>query len=537
MQRDLLATRKRLLDDFAFYAKHAVKIRTKSGEIKPLVLNKVQQRFLLEHIIPQLQTTGKIRSVILKGRQQGLSTVVSAFIYWWTSQHSGQKGIVIAHAKDSTQTLFDMYKRCHENVPELLKPETRYSSKRELVFKTLDSGIMVATAGGESIARGETLQCMHLSEVAFWPTTFANENFNGLIRALPNSDGTMCFVESTANGMSGKFYELWNGACGGTNGFVPFFSAWFESDEYRETPSTNFERTPDEELLASLHGLDDAQLYWRRREIAKAGLDLFKQEYPCTAEEAFITSGRPVFNPDAIQEMLREAKAPLYTMAVEQTVDRERGRVTWQLLKHPRGELQVFHEREDSEQYYIGADVAVGIRDPEKSDWCVVQVLNSRKKQVAVWRGQVTPDHYARVLATLGEYYNMALVAPERNGHGLLVCVRLHKDYNYPNVFMDIKEGELADKESLNIGFQTNVSSKPLIIDKLRGDVRERAIEINDKTTLLEMLSFIVTESGKMQAEEGCFDDCVMALAIANHIHEGMWTPIVNTDNYYSHAI
>jgi hypothetical protein len=211
--------------------------------------------------------------------------------------------------------------------------------------------------------------------------------------------------------------------------------------------------------------------------------------------------------------------------------------VEWKVVPNVRGELLVYHAKDEKEQYYIGADVAVGIRDPESSDHCVAQILDSKKRQVAVWRGQVSPDYYARVLCTLGLYYNVALVAPERNGHGILVCVRVHKDYNYPNVFLDIKEGELADRESLNIGFQTNVSSKPLIIDKLRGDVREREIEINDKTTLQEMLSFIVTESGKMQAEDGCFDDCVMALAIANHIHEGKWTPIVMSDDFYSHAI
>ena len=536
-QRELKATRRRLLDDFEFYAKHAVRIRPKSGGANiPLVLNKVQRRFLLEHVIPQLQTVGYIRSVILKGRQQGLSTVVSAFIYWWASQHAGQKAIVIAHVKDSTQTLFDMYKRVHENIPELLRPETKYSSKRELVFKTLDSGIMVATAGGEGIARGETLQCQHLSEVAFWPPTFANENFNGLIRSLPNSPGTMCFVESTANGMQGKFFDLWNGAVSGKNGFVPFFSAWFESDEYRETAPDNFTRTHDEEELVKQHTLDNDQLYWRRREIAKAGLDLFKQEYPCTPEEAFITSGRPVFDPVTLHDMRKKAKAPIERMAVEQVVS-DKGVVDWKVVPHVRGELLVYHKREDSEQYYIGADVAVGIRDPEKSDWCVAQVLDSKMRQVAVWRSQVTPDYYARVLHTLGLHYNVALVAPERNGHGLLVCVRLHKDYNYPNVFMDIKEGELADRESLNIGFQTNVASKPLIIDKLRGAVREREIEINDETTLQEMLSFIVTESGKMQAEDGCYDDCVMALAIACHIHEGKWTPIAMSDEFYTHAI
>jgi hypothetical protein len=115
--------------------------------------------------------------------------------------------------------------------------------------------------------------------------------------------------------------------------------------------------------------------------------------------------------------------------------------------------------------------------------------------------------------------------------------VRLWKDLNYPNCFTDLKEGQMADRETLDIGFQTNVSSKPLIIDKLRGEVREREIEINDHTTLSEMLSFVVTESGKMEAEQGCYDDTVMALAIANHIHEGKWSPVDVTDDYYYHAI
>ena len=475
--------------------------------------------------------------VILKGRQQGLSTVVSAFIYWWVSQRKGQKGLVVAHVKDSTDTLFQMYKRIHDHLPEILQPEKKYSNKRELAFASLDSGMIVATAGGDGIARGETLQCMHLSEVAFWPKTFAKDNFNGLIQALPSSPGTMCFVESTANGITGQFHDLWAGAVSGANEFEPFFSAWFESDEYRETPPPSFTRTPDEEELSEKFGLDDAQLYWRRRKVATNGLDLFCQEYPCTADEAFITSGRPVFDLEWAQQMRDQAPAPIARMAVEQ------GPQGFRLVEDPRGELLVYRPREDGdrgrapETYVIGADVSVGIRNPEKSDYCVAQILDSKKRQVAVWRGQVAPDYFARVLQALGEYYNMALVAPERNGHGLLVCIRLWKDFGYPNCFFDLKEGEMADRETLNIGFQTNISSRPLILDKLRGEIRERGITVYDQTTLDEIMSFVVTESGKMEAEQGCYDDTVMALAIANHIHEGTFEPIAVTAEYYAEAI
>jgi hypothetical protein len=526
----LQATRERLLKDFAFWAKHSCKIRTKAGAIVPLVLNRVQKRFLAL-VVRQLQTTGRIRVVVLKGRQQGLSTVISAYIYWFLSQHSARKGIVIAHVKDSTQALFDMYKRAHEHMPALLRPSTRYSSRRELVFDKLDSGLMVATAGGDSIARGETLQCMHLSEVAFWPKTFANANFNGLIQALPDVDETMCFVESTANGVTGQFFDLWRGATEGTNGFETFFSAWYESAEYQETPPATFERTPSEQELVDLYNLNDAQLYWRRRKIAHSGIELFNQEYPCTADEAFITSGRPVFDQHVLLDMLNNAKEPIARMAVEPTAQGHK------VVDHPRGELLVYHKREETSNYAIGADVSVGIKSPEKADWCVAQVLDDDMRQVAVWRGQVTPDEYARVLFALGMYYNNALIAPERNGHGLLVCVRLWTDLSYPNVFMDLKEGEIAERETLNLGFQTNVSSRPLIIDKLRGFIRDRDIEINDRTTLSELQTFVCTDTGKMEAEQGTFDDCVLALAIAAHVHPGKWSPIDVTDDFYAEAI
>ena len=83
------------------------------------------------------------------------------------------------------------------------------------------------------------------------------------------------------------------------------------------------------------------------------------------------------------------------------------------------------------------------------------------------------------------------------------------------------------------IGFSTNVKTKPLIIDQLRACLREGSIEINDAGTLKEMLTYVVSETGALEAEAGCHDDCVMALAMVNHIHEGKFTPIETTDEWY----
>ena len=76
-----------------------------------------------------------------------------------------------------------------------------------------------------------------------------------------------------------------------------------------------------------------------------------------------------------------------------------------------------------------------------------------------------------------------------------------------------------------------------MVIDELRASVRDKDIELNDKTTIREMLTYIVTDSGAMEAEHNCHDDCVMSLALANHVHEGVWTPIESTDEYYQEMV
>ena len=514
-----LETRRKLLNDFVFYAKHALKIRTKRGDIVPFVLNEAQRR-LLEIVEKQQQTEGKVRIITLKARQMGLSTMIGGWLYWWTSQRKAQKTIVVTHHADSTKALFDLTKRYYDNTPEPLKPHTKYSSRKELKFDKLDSGYTVATAGGESIGRGETLTGAHLSELAFWPKSSAKDNLNGLLQCIPNTDGSAIFIESTANGVSGEFYDLWNGAVKGENGFIPVFLPWFIQDEYREPVPEGFTRTPEEEKLVEAHGLDDEQLMFRRRKIAQNGIDLFRQEYPTTAEEAFLTSGRPVFNPTQLVEMKANMKPVIKRMGLN--IDR--------FVEDPRGELKMYYDIDPSETYYIGADVAMGVNG---GDYSVAQILDSKKRQVGVWRGHVHPDFFASVLYHLGMLYNTAEIIVERNNHGILTCTRLGKDLAYPNFYIETVYDKMDDKETVNLGFYTSTKTKPLIIDQLRATLRDRELEVNDEETIGELMTYIVTDTGSMEADDGCFDDTVMALAMVNHIHTGIFEPVVSTDDFY----
>lgn len=515
--------RKLLYEDFEVYAKYALRVRTKSGEIKPLVVNEAQKA-LLAVVKRQMETNGKVRIILLKGRQAGASTLIGAWLYWYTSQRKAMKTIVMTHLAESTKSLFDMTKRFHENCPEILKPSTKYSSRKELVFDKLESSYMVATAGGEGVGRGETLQLAHLSEMAFWPTATARDNANGLLQAIPNNAGTAVFIESTANGVGNIYHSIWQNAVEGKSEFEAVFIPWTVTAEYREPVPENFERTPEEQELVEKHGLDDEQLVFRRRKIAVNGLELFTQEYPLTAEEAFITSGRPVFHLQNLQKRLDETPEILQRLALEGE--------DW--VEHPRGELLLYKHHDPGESYVIGADVSMGVKG---GDWSVAQILDSKKNQVGIFRAQVHPDYFADVLRALGFFFNTAKIICENNNHGILTVTRLGKDYAYPNLYFETSVDKQTEHETVTFGFRTTVKTKPLIIDQLRAALRENELTLNDKLTIRELMTYVVTEEGKMEAESGCHDDCTMALAIANFGHEGRFTPVDVTEDYYFEAI
>ena len=512
MDQRLKQVRKRLATDFEFYSRSSLKIRTKAGDIRPLALNPAQ-KILDDAVTKQLAAEGKVRIIILKARQQGLSTYVGGYLYFSVSQQKARKALILAHQADSTRALFDMVGRYHQHCPELLKPHTKYSSRRELSFDVLDSSFVLATAGGDSVGRGETLTHVHASELAFWPKSTAAEIYNGLMQAVPNTPGTAVFIESTANGVTGVFYDLWKGAVEGTNGYVPVFIPWYVDPDYREPVPKNFERTPDEDDLVEKYNLDDEQLMFRRRKVAQNGIDLWNQEYPAEPEMAFLTTGRPVFNPEQLQQCLEVARDPEERLALEGD--------EW--VNHRRGELTTYRKLDPGERYVIGADVAMGVAN---GDFSVAQILDSKKRQVATWRGQIHPDAFSEILYALGMEYNEALIIVENNSHGILTCTRLGKDMAYPAFFTEVQYDKITDRETVKLGFTTTAKTKPLIIDQLRASMRENELELNDKTTMREMLTYVVTESGAMEAEPGCFDDCVMSMALANHIHEGAWEPV-----------
>lgn len=283
-----LELRQKCKDDFEYYAPRCLKIRAKSGKIEPLHLNRAQE-YLHRQLEAQRVETGKVRALVLKGRQQGISTYIGGRFYWRTSHARGMKTFILTHEQSATDNLFEMVDRYHDHCPPVIRPQTGAANAKELSFSALDSGYQVGTAGTKAVGRSKTIQLFHGSEVAFWPN--ASSHFAGVVQAVPDEPGTEIVLESTANGVGGEFHSRWQQAEAGIGDYVAVFVPWFWDDGYVRD-AVNFIPTDEEAEYARLHGLTNEQLAWRRNKIDELNDPLlFMQEYPASAAEAFQMSG------------------------------------------------------------------------------------------------------------------------------------------------------------------------------------------------------------------------------------------------------
>ncbi|HWI50336.1 MAG TPA: hypothetical protein VNU45_19170, partial [Rummeliibacillus sp.] len=259
-QEELLL-RKRFYEDFPLYARNCLSIRSKNQGLINLILNPAQQ-YIYDLLMEQKKKTGKIRAVILKGRQQGVSTEIGGLYYWLITHHRGFRAFILTHDSDATKNLYEMVRRYHENCPVLFRPEVGTDNANELNFPLLDSGYKIGTAGNKGVGRSSTIQLFHGSEVPRWPN--AEEHAAGILQAIPNSSGTAAIFESTARGVGDYFHLMWQSAVNGSSEFMPIFIPFFWQKEYRAQLKEGFVLTDEEKELVAVYGLDHQQIQWRR---------------------------------------------------------------------------------------------------------------------------------------------------------------------------------------------------------------------------------------------------------------------------------
>ena len=307
-------THELLQTNMPFFSKHALTIKNKeTGKLEPFVFNDAQE-FLHNKIEKQLKHKSMVRIIILKGRQQGMSTYVAARFYHKCTRNKGKAVFILSHEFQTTGKLFSMVDRFQQNIPEALKPHTSTYNNRQIKFDLLDSEYTTGTAGNEDVGRGGTLQYFHGSECAFWENTDGIET--GILQSVADVPDTEIILESTANGMGNMFHRKCMAAMRGEGDYELVFIPWYWQKEYRRPAPENFTLAKDELMLKEQFNLDNDQIYWRRIKIEEFGsLWKFRQEYPMTVQDAFVTSGTSLVKPDSVikarKTVISDASAPL----------------------------------------------------------------------------------------------------------------------------------------------------------------------------------------------------------------------------------
>ena len=227
--------------DFSKFAKEQIRIVTKDASrgFVPFTLNQAQQH-ITEQVEKQLEETGRVRAIILKARQQGISTYCSGRVFWKSYFSPYSRSVVMAHDSATSDALFTMSKNLIQNMADELAPKEERSNAKEIIItspyfrdKEAKASYRLYTAGSPEAGRGTTPTIAHLSEVAFWQHD--EKILAGLFQGISQSEGTEVILESTANGANGEFYRLWKGAVAGENEYIPIFLPWYLTDEYRRT--------------------------------------------------------------------------------------------------------------------------------------------------------------------------------------------------------------------------------------------------------------------------------------------------------------
>jgi hypothetical protein len=433
--------------DFRYFCQY-LQIVDKRGKAIPFAMNDAQERFL-SHVEENPWT------YILKARQLGMTTMIAARFFWRALFTPNFRVGVLAHRTESAQAIFEIYRRFYDNLPAFLTFPTEKANVRELCF--FHGGyIRVTTANSENF-RGTTYQALHCSEFAFWgdvERTIAS----AFQTAGPNAE---IYLETTANGMNDA-HRLWQDE----NGFAKVFFPWTDDSAYVSSKPRGGV-SPKIKEYAKEFGLSDRQANWAQDTFMSKCMgnwNTFLQEYPATAEQAFISSGETFFD------------------TVYPHVQLERGYKNY-------------------------------IKPSKFRAFCVMHVTDKKSPTVcSTFYERMPPHAFSERVRQEAIKYN-ALVVVESNSYGLSVLEHLMSN-SYAYIFKRTQYDKMAERWVEKVGFSTNVSTRPVMLSRLHEYISKRWLEPTDDRMKFEMNTFIYNNRGKPEAAPKKHDDMIFAYAL-----------------------
>jgi hypothetical protein len=538
--------------DPRYYLENYHIIRTEHQGLKTLSPFWDSQEIFYEAVIELKTAGGQVKIMILKARQLGLSTICEGMVFWKTLFTPTCNTLIVATDTMKADDQFEMSRLAYDCLPWWMRPEVRYDQKgRVLQFDRKDdlmrkmspgmrSNIFVEAANKDTgVARGKTIRCCHMSELATWDN---GEALTQQIFPTMNAPDVMAFMESTAEGRSGFWYRFWRDTVDGKTTWHPVFIPFYRVRKYSLPikKGETFIATADEEeyrkkiLEDSAFNISDEVLNWRRIKAAEfvslEGDEFgFMQEYPSNWMEAFQGSGVCAFNRRLLYKLLATTcVAPRFVGEINYDRDARKERVALhpvnkgEILHNPKTEdrFWVWEKPEEEATYYVSGDVAQGV---EGGDFSCIEVLKigagmEPDVQVAEWRGWINPTPFAYIVCAVATYYNMAQVAVECNNVGKVTNNEIFRVIEYDNIYRWKHLDKVKNFMTDFMGWETNWKSRDAIIAKMNEALLERSIVLRSELLIDEMMDFAFDENGEGKAKgRATKDDRVMAMMICRY--------------------
>jgi len=521
------------IDDKRWRMDNLYWIITKDGTKELFHMNRAQRHFFDHYLSPTNPAARYYRHIILKSRQLGFTTFVDLWILDEILFNHNREGLIIAHKVQDATEIFDrkidyaIRNMCEEIKSGAFKLVRNSAKKIQVVIdygpeEGSTSSIQVSSSG-----RSGTYFYVHISEFAklclAYPKTAA-EVETGTFPAVP-FDGSI-FIESTAEGMAGRFYELFNEAWPNRDKITPMKSRVMFMPHFYNWQYDDGEMAKITEVIP-VKEMDVCEIDWAEYQVENNLNDLemtyyymkwlqmggknstdavhkLHQEYPTTVEEAFLSTGQTYFPTAKVYSQMQTVKPGTRG----ELSANEKGDIVFQ--EHSAGELEIFEKPERGKRYVIGGDTAEGLAHGDKQ---ILYVLKHQTEEcVAVYRSGIPPDEFITVAYNVGKFYNWALLGIESNKDGLWVNDGLDK-LGYINLYYRKVFDDITKNVTKFFGWKTTSATRPFALAALKA-VFLRKTSGFPMAILSEMVTFLRNAKGRPEALAGKHDDVVMAASI-----------------------
>lgn len=413
-------------------------------------------------------------NILRKFRQAGCTTIAAAYALWFIIFNKHKSVVILSKGDAESTEVLDRIKVMYDELPAWLKPGIIEDNKHTLKLATYST--IKSRPSGKQSGRSLAGSMLIIDEAAFI------DNIDTIWAAVYPiiSTGGRAFVLSTVNGVGNWYYDVYTKAINKENSFNPIDIRWQDHPEYKRHLGYEWLYKEMEEK-----GLNVDQ--WEATTRGNMPMRQWMQEY----EGAFLGTGE--------------------TFIAGEILTRVNSQISQNYIQKYENKMRIFQEPQPYYFYVLGCDTSLG----GNRDYSAFHIINCYNgQQVAEFYSNNTPiNEFASIIATEASIYNMAYVLPERNTIGNNLIDWLFNVLEYENLWSDDKG---------KFGYQITAQNREQLLANLEEAIRTDTIKINSARTCDELLTFIVTEHGKAQAEKNKNDDLVMSLALAVHGYKNL---------------